>query len=111
MSVPGAVDGWFELHNKFGKMSMDQILQPAIDYANNGFPVSELIAYYWGRSTPFLSKFPGFKETYTINGKAPRKGDVFKNPFLASTLQKIAKGGRDAFYKGEIAETIYCTWH
>ena len=106
VSVPGAVDGWFELHSKFGKLGMDQILQPTIDYANNGFPVSELIAYYWGRSTPFLSKYPGFKETYTINGKAPQKGDVFKNPYLASTLQKIVRGGRDAFYKGDIAKTI-----
>ena len=106
VSVPGAVDGWFELHNKFGVLPMDQILQPAIDYANDGFPLSELIAFYWGRSVPFLSKYDGFTETYTINGKAPQKGDIFKNPYLAETLQKIAKGGRDAFYKGDIAKTI-----
>lgn len=106
VSVPGAVDGWFELHNKFGVLPMDQILQPAIDYANDGFPLSELIAFYWGRSVPFLSKYDGFTETYTINGKAPQKGDIFKNPYLAKTLQKIAKGGRDAFYKGDIAKTI-----
>ncbi len=106
VSVPGTVDGWFELHNKFGKLSMEDILQPTIDYANNGFPVSELIAYYWGRSVPFLSKYPGFEETYTINGAAPKKGDIFKNPFLAHTLSTIAKEGRDAFYKGSIAKTI-----
>lgn len=106
VSVPGAVDGWFELHKKFGKLSMSQILQPTIDYANNGFPLSELIAYYWGRSVPFLSKFPGFKETYTINGKAPKKGEIFKNPDLANTLSILAKEGRDAFYKGDIAKTI-----
>lgn len=106
VSVPGAVDGWFELHKKFGKLSMSQILQPTIDYANNGFPLSELIAYYWGRSVPFLSKFPGFKETYTINGKAPMKGEIFKNPDLANTLSILAKEGRDAFYKGDIAKTI-----
>lgn len=106
VSVPGAVDGWFELHNKFGKLPMSQILQPTIDYANNGFPLSELIAYYWGRSVPFLSKFPGFKETYTINGKAPKKGEIFKNPDLANTLSILAKEGRDAFYKGDIAKTI-----
>ncbi len=106
VSVPGAVDGWFELHKKFGKLPMSQILQPTIDYANNGFPVSELIAYYWGRSVPFLSKYPGFKETYTINGKAPKKGEVFKNPDLANTLSILAKDGRDAFYKGSIAKTI-----
>lgn len=106
VSVPGTVDGWFELHAKFGKLSMEKILQPTIDYANNGFPVSELIAYYWGRSVPFLSKYPGFTETYTINGKAPAKGDIFKNPFLANTLKTIAQQGRDAFYKGDIAKTI-----
>ncbi len=106
VSVPGAVDGWFELHKKFGKIPMSQILQPTIDYANNGFPLSELIAYYWGRSVPFLSKFPGFKETYTINGKAPKKGEIFKNPNLANTLSILAKEGRDAFYKGDIAKTI-----
>jgi len=106
VSVPGAVDGWFELHEKFGVLTMDQILQPTINYANDGFPLSELIAYYWARSVPLLSKYEGFKETYTINGKAPQKGDVFKNPYLAKTLQKIAAGGRDAFYKGDIAKTI-----
>jgi len=106
VSVPGTVDGWFELHNKFGVLSMQQVLQPAIDYANDGFPVSELIAYYWGRSVPILSKFPGFTETYTIDGKAPVKGDIFKNPYLANTLSTIATKGRDAFYKGDIAKTI-----
>ena len=106
VSVPGAVDGWFELHNKFGSLGMDKLLQPTIDYANNGFPVTELIAYYMQRSVNRLSKYPGFKETYMPNGKAPVKGDVFKNPDLASTLSKIAKDGRDAFYKGDIAKTI-----
>ena len=106
VSVPGCVDGWFEMHGKFGNMAMADILQPAIDYANNGFPVSELIAYYMQRSAPFLSKFDGFKETYMPNGRAPLKGEIFKNPYLAGTLEKIAKGGRDAFYKGEIARTI-----
>ncbi len=106
VSVPGAVDGWFELHKKFGKLPMSQILEPTIEYANNGFPLSELIAYYWGRSVPFLSKFPGFKETFTINGKAPKKGEIFKNPDLANTLSILSKEGRDAFYKGDIAKTI-----
>ena len=106
VSVPGAVDGWFEMHGKFGKLSMKDILTPAIKYANDGFPVSELIAYYINRSVPTLSKYPGFKETYMPNGKAPQKGDIFKNPFLGNTLSKIAEGGRDAFYKGEIPKTI-----
>ncbi|MFO7828527.1 MAG: gamma-glutamyltransferase family protein, partial [Bacteroidales bacterium] len=106
VSVPGCVDGWFEMHKKFGSMEMTEILQPAIDYAREGFPVSELIAYYWGRSVPFLSQFPNFTETFTINGKAPKKGEIFKNPYLANTLEKIAKGGRDEFYKGSIAKEI-----
>ncbi len=105
VSVPGCVDGWFELHGKFGKMPMEQILQPAINYANEGFPVSELIAYYWNRSR-FLGRYPGFKETFLPNGRAPAKGEIFKNPMLANTLSRIAKGGRDEFYTGDIAKTI-----
>jgi gamma-glutamyltranspeptidase/glutathione hydrolase len=106
VSVPGCVDGWFELHKKFGKLPMTSILKPAITYAREGFPVSEVIAYYWGRSVPALEKFPNFKETFTIGGRAPRKGEIFKNPNLATTFEKIAKGGRDAFYKGDIAQAI-----
>ncbi len=106
VSVPGVVDGWFELHNKFGSMDMEKILQPAIDYAREGFPVSELIAYYWERNARYLKKFPGFEEIFMPNGHAPKKGEIFKNPYLASTLEKIAEGGRDVFYKGEIAKKI-----
>ncbi|MFQ5707800.1 MAG: gamma-glutamyltransferase [bacterium] len=106
VSVPGCVDGWFELHKKFGKLPMTDILAPTIKYAREGFPVSELIAYYWQRSVPVLQKWPGFKETYMPNGRAPRKGEIFKNPNLGNTLEKIAKGGRDVFYKGDIARTI-----
>ena len=107
VTVPGCVDGWFELHNKFGKLSMDEILAPTIKYAEEGFPVTELIAYYLEGSVPgFMKQFPNVKETYTINGKVPKKGDLFRNPFLAETYRKIAKGGRDIFYKGEIAKTI-----
>lgn len=107
ISVPGTVDGWFELHNKFGSLAMADILKPAINYAEQGFPVSEVIAYYWDRSVPVLSKQPGdFVGTYTINGKAPAKGEMFKNPALASTLTKLAQSGRDAFYKGDIAVEI-----
>ncbi|MCB5226315.1 gamma-glutamyltransferase [Alishewanella sp. 16-MA] len=107
ISVPGAVDGWFEMHQKFGKLSMPKILQPTIHYAEKGFPVTELIAYYWDRSVPILSKQPGdFSGTYTINGRAPAKGEIFKNPALANTLKAIAKHGRDAFYRGEITRKI-----
>lgn len=106
VSVPGAVDGWYELHNKFGKLAMADNLAPAIHYARDGFPVSELIAYYLEGSGKKLAKFPGFKETYMPNGKMPAVGEIFKNPALANTYGKIAKGGRDAFYKGDIAKSI-----
>ncbi|GAC16023.1 gamma-glutamyltransferase [Aliiglaciecola lipolytica] len=106
VSVPGAVDGWFELHSKFGSLPMTSILSPTIEYAKKGFPVSELIAWYMNRSVPTLSKFDGFKETYMPNGATPKKGEIFVNQHLAATLEKIATGGRDAFYKGDIARTI-----
>ncbi len=106
VSVPGCVDGWFELHKKFGKLDMKKILEPTITYARKGFPVTELIAYYMQRSATFLSKYPGFEETYMPNGAAPKKGQIFKNPYLANTLEKIANQGRDVFYEGEIAKTI-----
>jgi gamma-glutamyltranspeptidase/glutathione hydrolase len=107
ISVPGAVDGWFELHAKFGGLPMKEVLAPAIGYAEEGFPVSELIAYYWQRSAPVLSKQPGgFRDTYTTNGAGPAKGDVFRNPDLARTYRLLASKGRDAFYRGEIAERI-----
>jgi len=107
VSVPGCVDGWFSLHARFGKLPMKALLAPAIKYAEGGFPVSELIAYYMGRSLPSLGKFPGFKETYTVDGqRAPRSGEVFRNPRLAKTLALVAERGRDAFYQGEIARKI-----
>jgi len=106
VSVPGCVDGWFELHDKFGKLPMQEVLKPAITYAENGFPVTELIAYYWQRNARYLQKFPNFKEIFMPGGKAPEKGEIFKNPYLAETLAKIAGQGRDYFYKGEIARII-----
>lgn len=106
VSVPGCVDGWFELHKKFGKMPMKEILTPAITYARNGFPLSEVIAYYWGSNSRSLQRYPGFKEIFMPDGTAPKKGEVFKNPYLANTLELIATKGRDVFYKGEIAEKI-----
>lgn len=106
VTVPGAVDGWFALHGRFGKRTMAQNLAPAIRYAREGHPVHETIAYYWDRSVPRLSKWPGFTEQFTIDGRAPRTGETWKNPNLANTLQAIADGGRDAFYAGDIARTI-----
>ncbi len=106
VSVPGAVDGWYALHQRFGKLPMKRVLKPAIDYARDGFPVTELIAHYWALSVPRLGKHPGFTEQFTKDGEAPAKGEVWRNPNLASTLQAIADGGRDAFYKGRIAHVI-----
>jgi gamma-glutamyltranspeptidase/glutathione hydrolase len=93
------------MHERFGSMDMKKVLAPAIEYAREGFPVSELIAYSMARSTG-LKRFPGFEETYMPGGKTPAKGEIFKNPYLANTLEKIAAGGRDAFYRGDIARTI-----
>jgi gamma-glutamyltranspeptidase/glutathione hydrolase len=104
ISVPGCVDGWFELHGKFGKLPMSKVLKPAIDSAREGFPVSELIAYYWDRSIAHIGDQPGFADTFLLDGRAPRKGEIFRNEALAKTLETIAAGGRDAFYTGEIAK-------
>jgi len=106
VSVPGCVDGWFELHAKFGKLDMKEILAPTIAYAREGFPLSEVIAFGWQQSIPSRQKYAGFLETYTVNGRAPLKGEIFKNPALAAALEEIAKNGRDAFYKGSIAREI-----
>ncbi|HYJ42236.1 MAG TPA: gamma-glutamyltransferase [Steroidobacteraceae bacterium] len=106
VSVPGTVDGWFELHSKFGKLPMKELLAPAIAYARDGFPVTEVIAEGWARNARNLQKYPGFAETYMPNGRAPAKGEVFRNPLLANTLAAIAEGGRDAFYMGDIAKRI-----
>jgi len=107
-SVPGCVEGWFELHKKFGKLPMKEILAPTIKYAEQGFPVSELIAYYWKRAlTRFTDKqYENFQNLYAPNGVIPGKGDIFKNPELAKTLRLLSDKGRDAYYKGEIAEAI-----
>ncbi|HEY2045145.1 MAG TPA: gamma-glutamyltransferase [Candidatus Udaeobacter sp.] len=109
ISVPGCVDAWAELNKKFGKLKLSDDLAPAIRYAEEGFPVTDLIAYYWSFGPRLYKGLPGaFAETYTLDGKGrtPAKGDVFKNPDLARTLQLIGEKGRDAFYKGEIADKI-----
>ncbi len=106
VSVPGAVDGWFSLHQRFGKLPMKDVLAPAIRYAREGFPVSELIAYYWQAGGARLAEYEGFKEVFMPGGRAPRKGEIFKNPALAATLETLARDGRDAFYQGEMARKI-----
>ncbi|WP_348764622.1 gamma-glutamyltransferase [uncultured Oceanicaulis sp.] len=116
VSVPGTVDGWYALHERFGEMPMDEVLAPTIRYAEEGFPLTQTIAYYWDRNMSILEarhaqdeieEFDNARATYlTEDGDAPREGEIFRNPDLASTLRQIAEGGRDAFYEGEIARTI-----
>ena len=106
VSVPGCVDGWFELHNKFGKIKMRDILSPTIKYAEDGFPVTELVSYYMKVAADNFQDYPNFKETYFIDDSTPEKGQVFKNPDLANTLRTIVKNGKKGFYEGEIAHTI-----
>ncbi len=109
ISVPGATDGWFELHAKFGKLPMSDVLAPAIRYAREGFPVTQVIAHYWraGGRIAKAQKPPGaFLETYAPERRAPTEGEIFKNPDLAATYTLLAEKGRDAFYRGEIAERI-----
>ena len=106
VTVPGAVDGWATLLAKYGTMSLSQVLAPAIEYAEKGFPVSEIIAGDWDRGSEPHRKDKVFAEAYLVNGKPPAHGDVFVNAGLAWTLKQIASGGRDAFYKGEIARRV-----
>src|SRR5438132_6430462 len=109
ISMPGCVDAWAELHKKFGKLKLSDDLAPAIHYAEEGFPVTDLIAYYWAFGPRLYKGLPGaFFETYTLDGKGrtPAKGDIFKNPALAKTLRLIAEKGCDAFFEGEIADKI-----
>ena len=106
VSVPGCVDGWFELHEKFGKIKMRDILSPTIKYAEDGFPVSELVSYYMKNASNNFKEYPNFKETYYINDSTPKKGQIFKNSDLAKTLRVIAKKGKKGFYEGEVANSI-----
>ena len=109
ISVPGAVDGWAELHQKFGKLPFATVLAPTIRYAQGGFPVTQYIAYGWssGVRNAKLDQFPGaFLDTFAPGGRAPAEGEIFKNPALARTLTLIGQQGRDAFYRGAIADQI-----
>jgi gamma-glutamyltranspeptidase/glutathione hydrolase len=106
VTVPGAVDGWVKLHEKFGKLEFKSLFSPTIEYANNGFPVTETIAYFLDRSKERFQNYPNFKKVWLKNGRMPIKGEIFKNPQLARTLSIIAEKGRSGFYEGEIAQTI-----
>ncbi|MCB0542204.1 MAG: gamma-glutamyltransferase [Saprospiraceae bacterium] len=106
VTVPGCVDGWFALHGKFGRRSMQDILSYAIGYARDGFAVADEASVSWQRVEAVYGKYPNVRDVYLPDGKAPARGEVFRNPLLAATLEQIASGGRDVFYKGEIARRI-----
>ena len=113
VSVPGAVDGWFELHERFGTLPMAEVLAPAIAYAKEGFPVTQVIAGAWQvdvdafeASPDLVGQLDNFRQTFLIDGHSPKEGEVFRNPDLARTYELIAQGGRDAFYRGELADVM-----
>ncbi|MFN5435412.1 MAG: gamma-glutamyltransferase [Planctomyces sp.] len=106
LSVPGCVDGWFELHGRFGRLPMSEVLAPAIRYAREGIPVSEVIAEGWRSGETVFRDQPGFAETFLVGDRSPRKGDVFTNSALADTLERIVEHGRDEFYRGSTAVRI-----
>jgi gamma-glutamyltranspeptidase/glutathione hydrolase len=106
VSVPGAVDGWFELHARYGKLPFGDLLAPAIGYARDGFPVSPVIAGEWARGARALQQYPGFAAVFLPGGRAPRAGEMLANPRLAAAYELLAAEGRDAFYRGPIAAAI-----
>jgi gamma-glutamyltranspeptidase/glutathione hydrolase len=109
VTVPGAVDGWAKLHDRFGKLPWAQLFTPAINYARNGYPVPEMIHGYWQAAVPWLAADAESQRVYLPNGKAPEIGQIFHNPELAETLTMIANQGPGSFYKGPVAEAILRT--
>ena len=104
VTVPGAVAGWSELHNKFGKLPIKSLFKPTIEYAKNGFPVTETIAYYFESNKQRFKDYPNFKEVWMANGDVPKTGEIFKNPALGRTLEILSEKGLDQFYTGNIAK-------
>jgi len=105
-SVPGCVDGWFTLHERFGRTSMQELLQPAIDAAKAGSPVTPVIARMWQAAAERLAQDPGAASVFLPNGRAPQSGDIFRNERLSEALVNIAEDGNDAFYRGPVAEQL-----
>lgn len=113
VTVPGTVDGWFAIHDKFGRLPMSQVLAPAVEYAREGFPVSPVIAYYFernkaafDRNVVMMEEVDNANTTYFANGRAPAAGEIFRNPNLGDTLETLGREGRDAFYRGPLAKTM-----
>jgi gamma-glutamyltranspeptidase len=106
VTVPGAVDGWFEAHSRYGKLSMPHLLEPAIGYAREGYPITHIFSFKIHEAAPELSRFPTSKNLFLPGGKVPKPGELLINRGLANSLEKIAHEGRDVFYEGEIARKI-----
>lgn len=113
VSVPGTVDGWFQLHRRFGRVPMRSLLAPSIRYAREGVPVPQVIAYSWqvaarrlAANQADITEFANFQQTFLLNGQPPIEGQLFRNPDLATTYQTIATAGRDSFYKGALADVM-----
>ncbi len=106
VTVPGAVAGWTALHKRFGKTSFDELFNNAIYYADNGFPITEVVGYYLQLSSERYKDYPNFKDVWMPNGKALKKGDIFVNKDLSNTYKQIAKSYGESFYKGDIAQII-----
>jgi gamma-glutamyltranspeptidase/glutathione hydrolase len=106
ISVPGAVDGWVELLGRFGTIDLKRAVSPAVRHAREGYPVSEIIAGQWLSATEIVEGNPDARATFLPNGRAPRPGEIVANPRLAESLEAIAAGGRDVFYKGVLGQRI-----
>ncbi len=109
VTVPGCVDGWWQLHKRFGHQAWDSLFEPAIEYAQSGFPLSDIIAAEWRKNVETLGDAPGFREVYAPTGKSPKAGEKFSNPGLARTLSRVAEAGWEGFYEGPIAAAIEAT--
>src|SRR5579872_3431750 len=104
VTVPGSVDGWQKMLDRFGKKKMNEVLAPAIQIAEDGYPVTEWIAQHFASQVDLLRENDAAAKTFLISDRAPRLGEVLRNPDLAWSLRQIAQGGRDAFYRGEITK-------
>ena len=109
VTVPGAVAGWVSIHKKFGLLEFNKLFNDAINYAENGFPVTELVSYYLERSSEIFAEYPNFKDVWMPNGKTPKKGEIFINKNLAENYKEIANTYGKSFYSGKIAENIVNT--
>ena len=106
VTVPGAIDAWNMALQRFGTISLDEALQPAIEFAEEGYAVSPIVSHFWELNAPDLARFPDSRRCLLLKGHAPKAGTVHRQPELGRSLRRIAEGGRNAFYEGPIAEEI-----